>query len=172
MLGQVAHIDGLVTGADGACLENLEVWQPAPGTSILLEMGDISMKVRNVVFRGLDDHAAVGIRAAGLASMQTTVIEGCMFTGLGTGIEVWGALPRIRRCWFEDMAVAGVAIRGSGPVSGSLGDVADSGSGYNTFRITGPGAVAVLNERADTARSRRISMACIPLPRSRRATTP
>jgi hypothetical protein len=155
MLGQAARIVGSITGAHGASLENLEVAQsaqPQPGASILLEMGDISMTVRNVVFRGLENHSALGIRTAGLAAMQATVIEGCTFTSLGTGIEVWGALPRIRRCWFEDIAVAGVAIRGSGPVSGSLGDVADPGSGYNTFRISGPGAVAVLNERAETVK--------------------
>ncbi|MBI1318834.1 MAG: DUF5011 domain-containing protein [Candidatus Hydrogenedens sp.] len=151
-----ALVQGAIAGAFDSGLRGLIVSGATPD-DLLLDMtvdgGGFNMRVTNVVFRD----AAIGARLAG--DSGASVFEGCRFANLEIGMEVEGALPKVRRCIFQDLSAsegvaAGVLIRslpaGAKQASGdegSLGDITDAGEGWNRFDIQTIDGASVINER-------------------------
>lgn len=156
--GMQSIISGSVTGANNSVLSNLEVRALDPADVLLNLLGaepdfaGVAMKVSGVTFR----NGAIGILMGGASSGGAT-ITGCTFTGMNVAIEIRGALPTVRRCFFENLVViekgnaVGIYIRAlpAKQAGGSLGDVTDPGAGWNTFDTETIPGYAVVNERAE-----------------------
>lgn len=146
------RIEGTVLGANSSALEQLEL-AAFTDDEFLLDMNDVSMRVRMVRFVGDVSIPATGIIVEGL-STGGSVIEDCVFIGLSTGIDVQGGMPLVRRCSFEALSVAGVLVRDGSLLSGSpaLGVADDPGTGWNRFdsNITG---LSVINLDSETLRA-------------------
>ncbi len=142
-----ARIIGRVTGAAGSTLEHL-ILQAGQGVEYLLDMDNVAMTVREVVFVGVGTET--GILVDGTNPLNS-VIEQCIFTDLSVGIDIGQDIPAIRRNMFQDISTSAIIVRATQePVSGgSLGDVSDAAVGCNTFALSIAGP-AVVNERADT----------------------
>ncbi len=139
------RILGSVTGANNSGLENLEV--AGDGSSqVLLDMNDVAMRVIKVRFTGTENRTETGILADGTQSGQS-VIDGCEFAQLASGIDIAQDIPLVRKNVFSDLAHSAIILRETAETpAGALGDSTDPAIGCNTFApsIEGP---AVLNER-------------------------
>ncbi|MBI2422402.1 MAG: right-handed parallel beta-helix repeat-containing protein [Candidatus Hydrogenedentes bacterium] len=162
--GADARILGTVTGAQDSALTGLTLLAP-PGAEYIFEMDDVRMTVKRVIFRdeNMDTEgnflrAATGARIDGLAVVDS-IFEDCAFSSLAVGMEIFNAIPRIRRCEFANLSTAGIIIRALpaeapkavGGAGKSLGEETSPESGWNRFlrTIEGP---AVINERDEAVR--------------------
>jgi len=80
------------------------------------------MRVYGVSFLGDETRAALGIFIDGARPLES-VIEGCVFNGLHTGMEIVQEIPAVRRCVFENLDRAGVVIRDPGGKALEPGDL-------------------------------------------------
>ncbi|MCX5772183.1 MAG: Ig-like domain-containing protein, partial [Candidatus Hydrogenedentes bacterium] len=141
-------IAGTVTAAAATELRRIALTAPqGETTGVLLDIANDAVRVRQVDFSGA---GFTGIRFDSPTGFGV-LIEECLFTGLQTGIEIFEAIPTIRRCKFEDLSADAIVLhpRTKGTKSGndgSLGEAGNANSGYNTFASTIEG-YAVVNER-------------------------
>ncbi len=153
-----ATIIGTVTPVNDSRIERITIEGTGPD-DVLVDLtanGDgAAARLRNLTLR----NAGVGVLTDGSASADA-VIDTCVFEDLAIGLEVRGAVPKVRRSIFrnivaqaKDGETAGVVLR---PISkqdeevddeGNLGDTTDAGAGFNTFDILTIEGAAVLNER-------------------------
>lgn len=141
-------VEGRVTGAAGCLVRGIEIRQRAgDATGPLLTLSNVSMKVERVVFRGQESSLATGVVTYG-ANAGSALFTDCTFTSLRTGIEIFGSIPKVRRCLFDKIFGNAIVIRNTGAKTddtGNLGDASDPNSGWNTFRdVEG---YVILNER-------------------------
>ena len=154
--GGNAVIEGLVTGAASSGLRDLKIQEPAAGANgePLLLIDSAVMTVRHVTFTGVAEGESTATGAAVKGGSQAqTLIDRCTFTGLGTGIEVFDAIPVIRRCVFENLSGDGIVFHAPALKAGigdTLSSAGDANSGFNTFKIGTITGAAVANERAET----------------------
>ena len=134
-----AIIAGAVTGASASALRNLCI---EVAGSVLLDMNDVAMEVRELCFAGA---GSTGIQVQGEAPSDSLITK-CTFSGLDTGVEIFDALPTVRKCVFDDIQT-GILVHAAAPAKDSvhgLGLAEDPNSGYNTFgSVSGS---AVVNE--------------------------
>jgi len=152
-----AILRGGVVGATGAFLGDIEM-EPDLEGSTLLHLNGVAMTIQRVVFRGAGHGMATAIRADG-AAPASALISDCRFVGLERGIEVFGAIPRVRRNVFQGITGAAIYIhpyagaKAETPDPAALGDAGDLNSGYNFFQeVEG---YAVVNERDETVKAQR-----------------
>ncbi|NIA13909.1 MAG: hypothetical protein GWP08_07500 [Nitrospiraceae bacterium] len=144
-------IQGVITGADSCVLRRLRLVEPedaGAGGSPMLSMDDVAMEVRNVVFQGQQGRTATGIVTRGGAP-GASLITDCQFLSLNVCIEVYGAIPTIRRCLFQGVSGDALVFHLSPAKNGdgSVGDASDANSGWNTFRNVD--GYSVVNERPE-----------------------
>ncbi len=141
-------IQGWITGANPSALHNLEI-EAVGDADVLLDIEDVVMKVVDVTFRGTALRAATGILIDD-GTPRRSVIERCTFTSLAIGIDIWGAIPRVRRCLFEDISQAAILVRANPEIPlHPVGNQEDPETGWNIFKNTvNPGGPAVINQRA------------------------
>ncbi len=139
---------GWITGANPSALYNLAI-EAVGDADVLLDIENVAMKVSGVAFRGTSRRAATGILIND-GTPRRSVIEQCTFTSLAIGIDIWGAVPRVRRCLFEDISQAAILVRANpGVPVDPLGNQEDPETGWNTFKNSvNPGGPAVVNQRA------------------------
>ena len=143
-------IAGSVIAAASTELRRLALAPVQLATSgTLLDITSVEVVVKEVDFSGA---GFTGIRFNS-PNGTGALIEECVFSGLGTGIELLDALPTIRRCVFDGISADAIVVRAqmSGEKAegnGSLGEEGNANSGYNTFAATIDG-YAVINERTD-----------------------
>lgn len=149
-------IEGLVVGAQDSALKNVSI-KPGPGQLVLLDMNNVAMNLTDVIFLGSPERDMTGILLDGDAPART-VIDRCIFTSLGVGIDIGGGHPAIRRSTFSDIPAefgeplrpgAGIIIRAYDTADlneNSMGDITDPGEGWNDFLASIEG-FAVINER-------------------------
>ncbi|HOT52347.1 MAG TPA: thrombospondin type 3 repeat-containing protein, partial [Candidatus Hydrogenedentes bacterium] len=148
-----AVVEGTVEGAEGALLQRLVLREgdDKDGDIALLSMNDAAMNVLNVAFHGADDSSrATGIVFRGEAP-GGALISDCTFTELRRGMEIFGSLPTVRRCAFSKIVEHGIIIRAlpeKAGTQGSLGNVYNPNTGWNTFQDIG--GYDVVNERSQT----------------------
>jgi len=131
-------ISGYVVGAHQCVLRDLQVLEPDGGTpnGPLVEMDNVAMRLRGVTLRGNAASLSSGIIARGSAPAGA-VITDCEFDRLDSGIEIYGALPAIRRCLFRNISGDAIVIHATAAKDdgdGSLGDTGNANSGWNAFR--------------------------------------
>lgn len=150
-LDSAVVIHGTIIGISYSGLENLTITSPfveAP----LLTAENAAMSIEDVTFQGDENRFSTGLYVSGPMTEQT-LVEGCTFAQLRAGIEIIDELPTIRRCLFENIAMAGIAVRQNVPnktLAKSIGDASDPASGWNTFDIDpSAGAKAIINERTE-----------------------
>ncbi len=145
-----AVIVGGIMGAQDTLLSHLKIMPDTDGPGWLLQMNLSRMRVDGVVFEGsADARTGSGITAYGAAPLES-VIENCEFRYLHIGIELFGGIPTIRRCIFEQLSGSGIVVHSwDDPQAdaGTLGDTGDPGTGWNLFSLTIAGP-AVINERS------------------------
>lgn len=146
----LATIRGTITGAEGATLRNLQVMQTEsmPASTALMRLDNVALTIRDVTFTGFQGSQLVGLITTGGAPGRALVTD-CKFTQLYNGVEVFGAIPTIRRSFFFDIYGDGLILHSlqnkQTNEDGSLGDASDPNTGWNTFRqIDG---FSVVNER-------------------------
>ena len=61
------------------------------------------------MFEGTSSRLATGILATGAAA--GSLIEKCLFVGLGTGMDIGGGIPAIRTSKFVDLSGDGIFVR-------------------------------------------------------------
>ena len=148
---EVVQITGAVFAAEGAGLKDLTVLEsspPEPAQQAPLLTLDAPMVVQNVAFVGADASLATAIVASGAG--QASLVEGCIFESLQTGIEILGGAPLIRRCTFFNISGSAIRVSDVEPKEGNvvISSADNPNSGYNTFLLATIGAdAAVSNER-------------------------
>lgn len=154
--GASATIIGEILGADGAALENLTL-MPHSGQTVLLQMDDVAMELNGVVFEGSVDRDVTGVLLDGSAPARA-IFERCIFTSLGVGMDIGGAIPAVRRCTFSDIPAefgdparpgAGIIIRANDLSTAgekSMGNESEPNEGWNDFMASIEG-FAVINQR-------------------------
>jgi len=151
--GGQATVEGAMVGAEGALLQYLALEQPddKQDNVVLLELNNVAMQIGYVAFLGTGATSrATGIAVRGDGPGRALVTD-CTFSGLYRGMEIFGALPTVRRCAFTAIVENGIVIRalaGKAAVNGSLGNVYNANTGWNTFQ--GVGGYDVVNERTQT----------------------
>jgi hypothetical protein len=149
-LGHTVEILGTIQGAGNCELVNLSVLGDT-GDEVLLDMADVAMTVRGVLFEGSEARPGVGILATGGAP-AASIIEGCAFLSLISGIEIQGATPLIRDSQFAEMSVAGVVYQSGADVgTRNNGKFGDSATGWNVFDLASLDGPAVINLNSATA---------------------
>jgi hypothetical protein len=143
--GEVVVIEGELQGAADSVLENVEL-RAVVGTGVLLTVDDIAMSVMDVTFTGTASRMAVGISM--LDFTGGTLIDGCSFNLLKTGIEIDGQVPLIRRSVFNHASLAGIHLKSVKKDSRkAVGTIGDPTSGWNTFAVDISNTeLAVLND--------------------------
>ncbi len=144
-------IRGVVIGADGCSLTRLKIEEPANGTggAPLLLLNNAAATLRNVTFRGNANRQAIGLVAQGLRT-GATVVTDCRFIDLYIGIDVFGAIPTIRRTLFQRISGNALVIHATplkASSEGTLGDATNPNSGWNTFREVD--GFAIVNDRPE-----------------------
>lgn len=148
---EVVQITGAVFAAEGAGLKDLTVLEsspPEPAQQAPLLTLHAPMVVQNVAFVGADGSLATAIVASGAG--QASLVEGCIFESLQTGIEILGGAPVIRRCTFFNISGSAIRVSDVEPKEGNvvISSADNPNSGYNTFLLATIGAdAAVVNER-------------------------
>ncbi len=156
-----ATIVGTVTPVDDSRIERITIEGASP-EDVLVDLtanGEgAAARLKNLTLR----NAAVGVLTDGTASADA-VIDSCTFEDLAVGLEVRGAVPRLRRSTFRDIVAqskdgetAGIVLRSIATKQdeevddeGNLGDATDAAAGWNTFDISSIEGPAVLNEREE-----------------------
>ncbi|MBI1320316.1 MAG: hypothetical protein GC168_15420 [Candidatus Hydrogenedens sp.] len=147
--GGDAVLLGRVTGAPRAKLQSITVEAPEDD-AVLLTINNVAMDVVNVTFRGTAARLATGIRLNGLNAAET-IIDGCDFESLATGIDVLDGVPKLRRSVFSNHAQRDTIIRSStltNDVGVGFGTSSSSDVGFNLFRDTQ--TLAIVNQRTQT----------------------
>jgi len=140
-------IQGTLVGAPNSSLVDVIVQGTSAGQTLLTV--DNAMRVSGVTFMGDAGRTSTGIDVSGTAPVEA-VVESCLFTSLGIGMDIADAVPRVRRSIFENLTQTGIILRATTTTGeGALGDATDPRVGFNTFRNTIEGS-AVLNERTET----------------------
>lgn len=149
-------VQGRVTGASGCWMRDIQIRQAAgDATGPLLTLNNVSMTVERVVFRGQASSQATGVTTYG-ANPASALFTDCTFTSLRTGIEIFGSIPKVRRCLFDKIFGNAIVIRekiAKADDAGNLGDASDPNSGWNTFRDVD--GYVILNERDEEVRVQR-----------------
>lgn len=135
---EIVVVQGSLIGAGLCAVTNLTLQPGAPTKSVavppLLTMLDAVMKVDGVTFDG----GEVGLLATGDTPARS-VAESCTFTGMTVaGIRIFGAVPVIRRCKFENIPGDAIVLEpweGAGADRCVLGDSADPNTGWNRFIV-------------------------------------
>ncbi len=146
-------VQGTVAGAEGATLCKLTLRETAGKASdaiVLLTLDNIAMQVRDVVFQGVTPSQATGIVFRGDGPGRA-LVEDCKFQELHRGIEIFGALPTLRRSVFHGIIENGIIVRQTAEKAasnGSMGDASDPNTGWNTFQETGE--YDIVNERSQS----------------------
>jgi hypothetical protein len=156
-----ATIIGTVTPVDDSRIERIII-EGVGADDVLVDLtanGEgAAARLKNLTLR----NAGVGVLTDGTASADA-VIDTCVFEDLSIGLEIRGAVPKVRRSTFRDIATqvkdgetAGVVLRALAAKQdeevddeGNLGDTTDAGAGWNTFDINSIEGPAVLNEREE-----------------------
>lgn len=151
-------INGSVTAADNATLSSITI-DGLNEEEVLLDISGGGAGNRFTV-SGVNlrrGHTAILTDGLGAAD---TVIEACRVSEVAIGLDIRGAIPRMRRTFFGNIstpneadiatAVIARATTLTLPAAGSLGDTADPTVGYNQFNILTIQGPAAINERAET----------------------
>ncbi|MCX5768923.1 MAG: chitobiase/beta-hexosaminidase C-terminal domain-containing protein, partial [Candidatus Hydrogenedentes bacterium] len=146
---EVVQFVGAVFAAEGAGLKNLTLLEPESQIETPLLSLDAPMIVQNVAFAGVAARSATGIIATG--ANEASLVEGCTFSSLETGIQIHGGAPVIRRCMFFDISGSAITVSDTEPKAGTLviSSADNPNSGFNTFILSTIGAGdAVANDSA------------------------
>jgi MYXO-CTERM domain-containing protein len=148
-----AVIDGEITGAEGARLEGV-VLRPGAAGNVILTLNDVNMSIDGVVFLGDTDRTATAIMTTG--DVSATIINNSDFSRLGTGLDVGGTIPVVRRNLFTNHADAYIRLRATDVKQinmDGLGLRTNPNSGFNRFDFPATGdlrSAAIVNERPET----------------------
>lgn len=144
-----AVVQGRITGAPRAKLISITLAAPAHD-AVLLTINDAAMEIIDVTFQGTGQRAATGILATGLANSDT-IIDGCLFDSLATGIDIADGVPKLRRSVFQNHSGRQTLIRSStltNDTGAGFGNIVDPQVGFNLFRDTN--TLAIVNQRTTT----------------------
>lgn len=131
----------VITASEGAALSNCTVTLPSGlgVVVVLMEIKDVSMEVRNVLFDGQDNAFSIGIIIDGVGS-SGTLISDCEIIRLDDGIRVTDSAANITRSQFDYISGDAVFIRQPSGTKGAkgytpvIGDRRYSRTGFNRFR--------------------------------------
>ena len=147
--GDNATIIGSITGDTNCTLSDLTI-SAAVADTVLLDMNNVTMELQNVTFTRNLSTGVTGIETRGTWS-GNSVIADCTFEDLQIGINIFGDVPLIRRCIFNNISQDALVFSNTGKAikasSNALGDSDDPNTGYNQF--TDIGRYAVNNERSE-----------------------
>jgi hypothetical protein len=117
----------------------------------LLTSHDATITVERVTFRGAMESKRMGIHLSGAPDKQP-LVDQCVFGSLAVGMQIDGALPLVRRCFFDHLTVTGIRFEeGAGSkadAATSFSDETDANTGYNTFNGYDNEKKAVINNRS------------------------
>lgn len=141
------RILGTLAGAANCVVEGVTIEAVSSATP-LVRMLDVVMTLRDVVLTGASFRPDTGLEITGVAA-KDSVLEHVTFTSFGTCLHINGAIPKVRRCIFENFANAAIVVEtsaGKAGDTGGLGDLSSAESGWNTFRDYDAAQFAVVND--------------------------
>jgi hypothetical protein len=151
-------ITGSVTAADDATLSAITI-DGLNEEEVLLDISGGGAGNRFTVSGVSLRRGRTAILTDGLGAADT-VIEACRINDVAIGLDIRGAIPRLRRTFFGnistpnevDIATAVIArpTALTLPAGGSLGDTADPTVGFNQFNLLTIQGPAAINQRAET----------------------
>lgn len=139
-------IQGTLTGAANCAVEGIAIEAVSAVTPLML-MADVAMTLKDVILDGAAFHPAIGLEITGSAP-KDGVLEHVTFSSFGVCLRIRGAIPKVRRCIFENFTNSGIYIEESEEKdgdTGGLGDMTSAESGWNTFRDYDTAPFAVIN---------------------------
>jgi len=140
---------GRVTGAPRAKLISITVEAPTDN-AVLLTIDNVAMELIDVTFQGTPARLATGVLATGLANSET-IIDGCLFDSLATGVDIGDGVPKLRRSVFQNHSGRQTIVRPSTlttETGAGFGNIVDPQVGFNFFRDTA--TLAIVNQRTAT----------------------
>ncbi|MBX3176022.1 MAG: DUF5011 domain-containing protein [Candidatus Hydrogenedentes bacterium] len=141
--GASVEIVGSVVLREASALQGITLSSLESDAGIVFVEGT-GAAVRDSVISGerAPGQAGVVIEAGAGAESE---IEGVLFDGLDTGIDVFGTLPAVRHCRFTNIATAAIRIRAGAGLPRTGAAMGQGLNGWNEFGVTG-GGLAIQNE--------------------------